>query len=318
MALPLFYFMKSEQLPTLRKWGTTILARKRAIFIIFLILGAHCAIRAYLKDYYAVILPCDQPCQDGMNCDPLELNFEITPTQIKLSQPSMLWYRARITNRTCRRISPVSVDGFLESTELSENGSALWVAVKDSAGREIERLPIGRPDGGISWDYGINKGVDASTTGAIYPYQPNSEVITSLREAGRLKDSGFVRLNPGESFETVTPVLRPYRILATSSRTEDGGIADGYRRVLVENPPEFPQPPAGFMLLDRYKFTRPGRYFITAGFKARVNLYPVYKRWENSSHWPDLIFWGTYPSSLGSKALEVNLVSPPAVIEVVR
>lgn len=310
--------MQSNKLPTFNKWGKKLLARKRAIIIVFLVLGAHSAIRSYLKDYYAVILPCDQPCQDGMNCDPLELSFEVTPTQIKLSQPSMLWYRTRITNRTCRRISPISVDGFLESTELREIGSALWVTVKDSSGREIERLPPAGPDGGISWDYGNNKGVDVSTMGTVYPYQPGFEAITRLRESGKLKDSGYVDLNPGETFETVTSVLRPYRILATSSRTEDGGIADGYRWVLAKNPPDFPLPPAGFIFLDRYKFNRPGRYFISAGFKAQINIYPVFKRWEDSSHWLDLIFWGTYPSGLDSKTREIKLVSPPVSIEVVR
>jgi len=310
--------MKSDNLPTFKKWGAKMLAWKRAIIITLLIVGAHSVVRNYLKEYYAVILPCDQSCQDGINCAPLEFSFEVVPMTIKLSQPSMLWYRARIKNRSCRQIAPVSVDEFLRSTELLEIASNLWVTVKDSAGREIERLPLPFPDGGISWDYGSAKGADVSTTGTIYPYQPNFEAIKRLRDSGKLKGSGYVSLDPGEAFETITSVLRPYRILTTSSRTEDGGIMHGYRWMDVENPPKFPTPPEGFIFLDRYKFNRPGRYSITAGYRRKVSVYPVFKRWEDSSHWLDLISWGTYPSSLNSTEHEVNLVSPPVFIQVIR
>lgn len=310
--------MTNKNLPTFRKWGKKLFERRRAIVIALLIIGSHRVARNYLKEYYAVILPCDQPCQDAVSCDPLEFTFEASPTKIRLGEPYYLWYRAQIKNRSCRKVAVFSIDGFLNSKELRKIAGGLWVTVTGPDGQEIERLPIPGPDGGISWDYGNTKGVSISTKGTIYPYQPNYERIKILRDAGRLKEPGYVNLEPGETFETITSVLRPYRIVAWSFRTEDGGMGDGYRWVQVEKPPRFPEPPAGSNFLDRYEFKKPGRYTISAGFVDKIKLSPVFARWENSSQWLGLIFWGTYPPSLDSKYHDVNLVAPPVVIEVSR
>lgn len=310
--------MTKENLPTFRKWGERLLSHKRAILIVLLILGGREVVCNYLKEYYSVILPCDQPCQDAISCDPLEFTFEASPTKIRLGQANYLWYRAQVKNRSCRQVTIFSVDGFLDSKELSQSARQLWVVVRDPDGREIERLAVPGPDGGISWDYGNAKGVAISTNGTIYPYQPNYERIKHLRDSGKLNGSGYVDLEPGESFETISPVLRPYRIVAWSFRTEDGGIGDGYRRVQVENPPKFPTPPEGFNILDRYSFTRPGRYSITAGYRSKIVIYPIFARWENRSAWLDWFFWGTYPSRLDSQNRDVSRVAPPVVVEVTR
>lgn len=298
--------------------GVKIIARKRAIVIVLLILGVKHFGTNYLKEYYAVIQPCDQPCQDAISCDPIEFTFEASPAKIRLGQPYYLWYRAQVKNRSCREVTILSVNGFLDSKELRKIGSDLWVTVTGPDGREIERLPVPRPDGGISWDYAGAKGVEISTEGTIHPYQPNFGLIDHLRDSGKLKEPGYVNLNPGETFGTITPVLRPYRIVATSMRTEDGGIADGYRWVQVENPPKFPTPPEGFNILDRYKLTRPGRYSITGGFRGKIVIYPIFSRWEKRVAWLDLFFWGTYPSRLDTRDREVNLIAPPVTIEVSR
>lgn len=310
--------MIRNELPTFRKWGKKLLVWRRAIIIALLMLGIHRVGTNYFKQYYAVIVPCDQPCQDAISCDPLEFTFEITPTKIKLGQPYYLWYRARIKNRTCRKLSPIAVDGFLDSKDLRKIASHLWVTVTGPDGREVERLPVPRPDGGISWDYGSTRGVDISTEGTIHPYQPNFEQIRRLRKSAKLKEPGYVALMPGEAFETITPTLRPYRIVATSFRTEDGGIADGYRWVQAANPPKFPTPPEGFNILDRYTFTRPGRYAINAGYRDTMAIYPIFARWENRFRWLDLFFWPTYPSNWDSTKRDVDLSAPPVVIEISR
>lgn len=310
--------MKKDNLPTFRRWGAKLLERRRAIIIVLLILGCHSAVSRYLEQYYAVILPCDQPCQDAVSCDPLEFTFKVTPTKVKLGQPNFLWYRAQLKNQSCRRLRSVYVKEFLDSENLAKSTIGLWVAVTGPDGREVERLPPPRPDGGISWDYGGTKGVDISTQGTIHPYEPNFAFIVQLLNSEKFGGDYFVGLEPGEIFSTVSPILHPHRIVAASFRTEDGGIGDGYRRVHVENPPKYPEPPNGFNLLDRYAFDRPGRYTIKAGFIGKLSAYPVFTRWEQSSHWLDLFFWGTYPSSLDSKDIDVNLVAPPVVIEVSR
>lgn len=308
--------MNKDNLPTFQRWGVKILERKRAIAIVLLILCVKHFGTNYRKEYYAAIQPCDQPCQDAISCDPIEFTFESSPAKIKLGQPYYLWYRAQIKNRSCREATILDVKGFLDSQELRKIGSDLWVTVTGPDGQEIERLPVPRPDGGIAWDYAGATGVDISTEGTIHPYQPNFGLIKQLRDSGKLK--GYVSLNPGETFETIAPVLKPYRIVATSVQTEDGGIADGYRWVPVENPPMFPTPPEGFNILDRYKLTRPGRYSITAGFRGKVVIYPIFARWENHSPWLDWFFWGSHPPLVDSQHREVNLVAPPITIEVSR
>lgn len=313
--------MIRNEVPTFRRWGKNLLEWKRAIIIALLVLGAHYAGTHYLKRYYAVIESCDQPCQDGINCEPLEFTFEVKPAKLKLGEPHYLWYRARIKNRSCRRIASISVAEFLDSEKLRDNTMFLGVAVIGPDGRKLERLPAPGPDGGIAWDYAGSKGASISTGGIIHPYQPDYEKILRLYKTGKLSEQTFVDLEPGESFETITPVLRPYRIVATSVRTEDGGLAHGHGRVPAENPPAFPTPPEGYIHLDRYKFDRPGRHTILARFSQEITLHPIYTRWNNRMRWTDLFFWPTYPASLDTldyQRREVNLAAPPVTIEVVR
>ncbi|MBI2789408.1 MAG: hypothetical protein HYX59_12055 [Elusimicrobia bacterium] len=153
----------------------------------------------------------------------------------------------------------------------------------------------------------------------VYPYQPDDEKIARLYKSGKLSEWSFVQLSPGESFGTITSVLRPYRIVATSVRTDDGGVADGIARVPVENPPAFPAPPDGFIHLDRYKFDRPGRYSIRARYSDEITLHPVYTRWDNRARWLRFFFWPTHPTSLDvddSQKRTVTLVAPPLFLEV--
>lgn len=310
--------MNQNELPTFRRWGEIILRWKRVSLLAVFVICVHIIGTHFLKRYYAVIEPCEQPCQDGITCSPLDFSFEISPAKIKLGQPVYLWYRARITNRSCRELAPISVNGFLDSTELRKSASSLWVTVTDPDGREIERLPLPQADGGIAWNYGVAVGVDFSSGGTIHPYQPNNERIRHLSESGVLKGSGYVTLSPGETFETVTPILRPYRIIATSVRDKDGGLGQGYRWDSVENPPAFPTPPEGFNLLDRFEFKKPGRYTIRAGFNGEIGIFPVFTRWENRHRWLDVLFWPTHPSGLDSKRRLVDLIAPSVVIEAVK
>jgi len=310
--------MTKENLPTFHKWGLKVLEHKRAIIIALLVFGGFKVLNASLSRYFSVIEPCDQPCQDAMSCDQLELTLEIAPTEIELGEPYYLWYRARLKNRSCRRLEGVSVAGFIDSEKLSKAESNLWVSVIGPDGQEVKRHPIPESDGGIAWDYGSTKGVALSTEGTIYPYQPNVKGIEQLWQSRKMGKWSFVSLAPGETLETITPILRPHRIAATSIRSEDGGIGHGYRRLPVENPPKFPSPPEGFNYLDRYSFDRPGTYTIRAGFTDEIYVYPIYSRWDSISPWLQSIFRTAQPALWKSKAREVNLVASPAIIEVTR
>ena len=309
--------MIKNELPTFRRWGKKLLEWRRAIIVALLILGVHRATAYCLERYYAVVLPCDQPCQDGADCDPFEFEFEIRPNKITLDQPSFIWYSARLKNRSCRRLKSIYVKGFLDSTDLTKSIMGLWVSVSGPDGREIERLRVPWPDGGIVWEHGGSQGKSISMEGTIYPYQPDYARMLKLRDEKKL-DNDWIDLEPGEKFETITPLLRPYRKVMKSVRTEDGGFADGFGWVPVENPPKFPNPPEGFNLLDRYKFARAGRYTIKAGFTGKVSGYRVYSRWDNRSRAINLIFSGIMPALWESEEREVDLTATPVALEVVR
>jgi hypothetical protein len=309
-------FMTTNKLPTFRTWGKKLLEWKRAIVIALLILSIHRIAAHYLKQYYAAVLTCDQPCQDALSCDPLEFTFEIKPTNSKLGTPSYLWYHAALKNRSCRRLRSVYVKEFLDSSELRKSVMGLWVTVTGPNGREIERLPAPGPDGGIAWDYGSSRGVQTSTKGTIHPYHPDFARILQLLDSPMFGGSYFISLMPGETFGTIPPVLQPYRLVATSSRSEDGGIGDGTARAPVENPPKFQVPPNGFNLLDRYALKHPGRYTINAGFLGELAVYPDFPRWHTRAPWIDWIFPGITPVTWVSEKHQVNLISPPVYIEV--
>lgn len=309
--------MRLDKLPTFRSWSKKLFAQKRAIIVILLIVGTHSAISKYLKEYYAVILPCNHPCQDALTCDPLEFSFEISPSTLKTGEKNNLWYRARLKNKSCSYLKSLYVPGFIDSKDLSKVGHGIWVTVAGPDGKEIERRPIPFPDGGISWNYGDKSGVDISTKGTIYPYQPNFELVEKLTAAKKLNDY-FLNLAPGETFESISPIVRPYRKVAWSFTSEDGGIGDGYRLIPVENPPKFPDPPAGFNILDRYEFKRPGRYTVTGGFDATLRVYPRFERYEARGAWVDFFFKGIHPAIWDSAEREFHFRAPPVVLEVSR
>lgn len=309
--------MTKQNLPTFRKWLMKLSDHRTAIIVVILLFGGLKILHESLDRYFAVIQSCDQPCQDAVSCEPLELEFSVSPTQIKLKQSDFVWYRARLKNRSCRLLESVSVDGFIDSDELSEVGRHLWVSVQGPDGREVKRLPVPGPDGGIAWNYSGFKGISVATGGAIHPYQPNLEVLERIRRSNRHGTMNIVALAPGEAFETVAPVLRPYRIVASSVRRSDGGLTDGYRQVPVQNPPKFPTPPEGFNILDRYLFSQPGRYTIRAGFVDEIRLYPVYARWEKLPSWLQGLLWRVRPLS-GGESRKVALSAQPQVIEVRR
>lgn len=312
--------MTTTKLPTLYKWASELLAHRRAILIALLFFGAFMIIRKNLKRYFAVVLSCDQPCQDAVSCDPLELTFEVIPQKISVAQPQPLWYRAQLKNRSCRILRELYVKEFLDSTRLKQSTMGLWVTVTDQAGQEVERRPIPGPDGGIAWHYGASQGTNVSTQGIIYPYQPDYGLIEELRLSKKMGDTDFIALDPGESFASIPFRLRPYRILAASVKIGDG-IGDGTAKIAVKNPPDFPQPPEGYSLLDGYALKRLGHYRVTAGFEAEVRILPVYSRWASAPRWlrPFLRQIGLQPELYRkSDRRKVSIVAPSIPLEVIR
>lgn len=306
--------------PTFRKWSKIVRAYGGYILAALCLIGGFAIVREKANGYVSIVPPCDQPCQDATSCDPLDFSFEVVPQRIKASQKNSLWYRARITNRSCRRLEGIYVKEFLDSKNLTPSVMGLWVAVSGQMNRPIDREDPPGPDGGIAWNYAGNQGVNVSTQGTIYPYQPNFELIDQLYRSKRIDEFSFANLRPGDSFASVPFRLRPYRIVATSVNS-DAGITDGTARVNVNDPPSFPLPPEGFSLLDRYSFKQPGTYEIKAGYRANLRILPIFQHWERAPSWLKPILWklGVKPPHIGKpNEREVNLVAPPITITVIE
>ena len=312
--------MGNIKLPTFSRWGKKIYARKRGILIALLLWICFLAYRESVRRYFSVPLSCDQPCPAMSGCEPLSLTLEIAPSKLKLGESPNLWYRAKLTNRTCMHLSVINAEGFVDSSDLRNVGphAGLWLSVIGPDGKEVTRNPKPGPDGGIAWSYEGSKGVDVSTLGVIHPYQPNFVAIDRLRALKKLSDSYFADLEPGESFVTIEPVVRPYRIVATSFRTDDGGFADGFGKVAVENPPNFPIPPKEFNVLDRYVFSRPGRYRVRAGYRTGLLSSKVYPHWEKHPLWMDFSGVGLDSKDWHVENQKVEVVADEVIVEVVR
>lgn len=271
--------MTKTKLPTFRKWAGKFAGRSRAILAAVLVAACFAIAHESLRRYFAAPLACDQPCPDGVGCDPLSLNVEVKPTRIKVGAPHALWYRAELKNRSCRRLSGLNVGAFVDSKELLGKTGGLWVTVIGPDGREIERLPLPQPDGGIAWDYGSKQGHKIVPGGTIHPYRKDQAVYQEALRSGKLDANWHTALYPGESFTTIPAKLRPYRIVATSS-SKYGGISDGIAWVDADDAPSFPAPPEGFQTFDRYAFKRPGRYSFKFGYVAEPNFMTVHPHWE--------------------------------------
>jgi hypothetical protein len=312
--------MKKTKLPTFSKWADNLTKHKRAIRAVLLV--AVCAAVAHesLRRYLAAPPVCDQPCPEGLGCDPLSLSVKVKPTRIKAGEPHALWYRAELKNRSCRRLSVLRAHAFVDSKELSSSHlrRGLWVSVTGPDGHEIKQLPLPQADGGARWDFGSAQGQKIFPEGMIHPYRSDEESYQEARRSGKLDEHWYIELKPEESFATIPSQLRPYRIVAASSN-KYGGFSHGYAWVDADDAPPFPKPPEGFQAFDRYSFNRPGRYSIKFGYDAEPAFEDVRPHWESLpkpvQHW--LAKLGLRPDySIKLDAAKVRLEAPPQIIEV--
>lgn len=271
--------MTKTKLPTFSKWAAKLVERRRTVYVALFVAASFAAAHESLRRYFAAPLDCDQPCPEGVDCDPLSLSVEVKPVRIKAGTPHALWYRAELKNRSCRRLGTLNAQAFVDSKELFWKTSGLWVAVTDPDGREFKQLDLPRPDGGTRWDFGSAQGQSIFPGGTIHPYRKDQAVYQEAVRSGKLDENWYLVLDPGESFATIPSKLRPYRIVATSS-SRGGAFSHGYAWVDADDAPSFPAPPEGFQAFDRYSFKRPGRYSIRFGFIAEPFITIVHPHWE--------------------------------------
>lgn len=292
--------------------------RRRALLAA--LFAAACLAVAYesFKRYLAAPLSCDQPCPDGVNCEPISLTVEVKPTRIKARAAHALWYRAELKNRSCRRLGSLPANAFVDSKDLFWKTSGLWVSVTGPDGREHKQSPLPQADGGARWDFGSAKGQKIFTGGTIHPYRADEAVYQEALRSRRLNENFFLRLDPGETFATIPSKLHPYRIVAVSS-TRGEGFSHGFAWTDADDAPTFPAPPEGFQAFDRYSFSRPGRYSIRFGYVAEPSFEIVRPHWEalSKSTQKLLAKIGLAPGkSFQIRAATIRLETAPQIIEV--
>lgn len=310
--------MTKTKLPTFRKWAARLAERRRALFAAVLVAASISIAHESLRRYFAAPLACDQPCKNGVDCEPLSLNVEIKPKRVKAGAPHSLWYRVELKNRSCRRLGVLNAQAFVDSKTLFWKSGGLWVTVTGPDGRELKQLPLPRPDGGARWDFGSAQGQKIFPGGVIHPYRKDDAAYQQALRSGKLDGNWFLELDPGEAFATIPSKLHPYRIVATSS-SRGGGFGHGFAWVDVDDAPPFPSPPQGFQIFDRYAFNRPGRYSIKFGYDAEPAFETVNPHWEALSKpvQNQLVKIGLRPGfGLKIRATKVRLETAPQFVEV--
>lgn len=310
--------MPKKKLPTFSKWAAKLVERRRPLIAALFVVACFAVAHEALRRYFAAPLVCDQPCPDGVGCDPISLSVEIKPARIKAGAQHALWYRAELKNRTCRRLSVLNAEAFIDPDKQFSKSNGLWTTVTGPDGRELKRLSTSQADGGVAWDFGSAKGRKIFPGGTIHPYRIDEPIYQQALRSGQLGDNWFIVLKPGETFATIPSRIRPYRIVATSS-SEGGGISDGFAWVDADDAPSFPTPPEGFQAFDRYSFKRPGRYSIQFGYVAEPGFMTVLPHWEGLpkpvQKWLGKIgLWPDY--GLKFSKTKIRLQTPPQIIEV--
>lgn len=309
--------MMTAEMPTLKEWKARKGRKRRLAGALLAFVVVYALLCAALKPYFAAPNDCGQPCPEGRGCSPLGFTFQALPARKIPGISEGIWYKAEITNRSCLELWRVHIDSFYSSdANLSYKGLGIWIKVFDHNGKEIPRSIRQTPDGGMAWDFGSAKGSQAFQKGTIHPYQNDRKYVGRLLAEGWKTEDGATTIMPGKSFGTVPSVVAPYRVVSTSVKLPDGGIADGTGLMDVENPAAYPAPPQGFRWLEGYSL-HPGRYTVRSGFSSSFLASPIHPRWERMPNWLKFALEPARPRAIIEQP-EVDLTASDVMIEVTK
>lgn len=228
---------------------------------------------------------------------PIQLTLKIAEPKAPLGTRYTLSYIASIRNDCDERLL-LQTDFFRNDGYLAANykfHEDFYFAVADPDGRPVE--PLIPPGGQEPALYGIN------------------ETIARDRFPGAVEDLFATKLDPGAEWISVPSVVHPTQESMASGWDKDGGWTGSVRRPIhVEG---VPAPPQGYHVLDRYVFTRAGRYSIQLRFDEKVTAYPDYPIAERLP--PGVVNflrdWGMAPKLWG-RQIEIHAASAPLAFEV--
>lgn len=187
------------------------------------------------------------PCapQDG---DLIKLNLSLAEPTAKAGKRYSLWAKVVLTNVSCHDLSVVDAEPFFSSKDRTR----LSFVVRDAAGAEV---PLAGAPGSSQTEYG-----------RVIPYSDDMTTFNQMRADPdlRMDDYGFVTLKPGKSLATSASTLDPHEELGWGPAPGPPGFFSHGMQVRTASAIGIRPPPAGFRSLDRFVFTKPGRYTIRA------------------------------------------------------
>lgn len=268
--------------------GLTVLA---TLFVL------RAGLRSFLGYYMNLPTVCDQPCLvTDPACKPLQLNLELKDVHARVRKMPRIWYRASVKNVTCGKCE-IGAD-FFHLGEYSDIHQAdkedFYFRITDESGKELTT-----PNGSIYNDgsigvYGTT--ISASAFSAIYADERNGgpREFEKLSENNKAPEGDFEGIEPYIVDETAYPEMFakmdkahnielepkeqlvaqptkywPNRMQMFEVQTKHY-VGTGSAKVGVKlNHRIAPEPPAGFRLLERLIFLRPGRYRIQLAYNGR-------------------------------------------------
>lgn len=255
--------------------------KRRILLAAAAILGAYTAASVAAFYWYAEYrIPCAQPCRDlgedvlaparrrdddpiyRPKCQPLQLDLELYRPRARADTRYTLWFKARLVNRSCFELWGIDSTGFkycrdeVRSTSFSDRGLSFNV--------------LG-PDG-----HTIPQGDFFRSSEFEFIYQANEAELAKLEPIYEEFKQNFP---PGAEIRTISSVLAPHKsyLIIPNDEAVRHMTAFSHESVLrpAAPPPGTEAPPAGFRILDAYRFRRKGTYRIQAVYRGDLTAVPL-------------------------------------------
>ena len=260
---------------------------------------------------------CDMPCKwvykKGFDsCDPLKAAIDIKTSTEPSGHGVAVWYRATVTNQSCRILRFNSE--FYEWNPTWKYNTLSSIVVLDQDGRPAPRPHSDGERIGIS-----NPSATVEDRIDPYHYDPTAVASAIVREKSPVDGDStlsFLRLLPGQSISASPSVLDPTREEIVEVKSAGySGTALTHKKVPMAHPERrFSTPPSGYRRLQEFDLKKPGRY--TAQFVVRDVVFMDVDERASQSIWTGLHNVVTGGDS--TKYVDVSIKSSAVEFEIPR
>lgn len=269
--------------------------RRRLLFGLIVasgVLAARVGLRAALVRYMALPARCGHACAAGdESCAPVRLTLELRDAHARVKKMPRIWYRASISNVGCGDLEiPGDFFRYGHSFEIDQSrGSDFYFRITDSAGAAVSTPHATVYDDGKIGVYGDKSAAPSAIVLGSADAAPREFPLKGAETAGvepydvdettpgRWRDRDGATLAPGETLTALPTRYWPHRRETVASNT-----ASYVGTASVKVPAKLsiriaPEPPAGFRLLERIVFLRPGRYHVRLAFNGSYSNIGEYR-----------------------------------------